>query len=135
MSSKEHQLTEAQWRLHVAMSSYKFPGGLFGEKEFKDDYNRLNHLCKLLKVNRNERKIGSRVLLNYITISINQFGESFFPLFLSKADPTIYPCFISCLKFMNIMPTEPVIVYNRLIDLDNITPDPILFDRLMAECR
>lgn len=127
-------MTEDLWRFNFAMNSYRFPGNLYDETIFSEDYTRITHLSKLLKINRVEQRIGVRVLLNYFVISFNQFGDNFITILLSKCEQKLYPCIISCLKILGKFdPNSVYVVYDRLIDLSTWTPDPILFDRLVLE--
>ncbi len=127
-------MKEVEWRNQLALKSYRFPGGLFDQESFKEDFGKIGHLCKMLKANRNEREINSRIILNYFIIGFNQFGDSFLQLLCSICDSAILPCVVASLSYLNRMPKESLIVFDRLVDLNQITADPVLFCRFVKEC-
>lgn len=98
--------------LIYAAKSYDRPHML--QSEFDEDLSRIKYIKRLLKKYRQTGEFKERLVLNHIIILSNCFGvESTVNMLFFKCDKEDYPLLKTILLFLNYLPENLKITFNK----------------------
>jgi hypothetical protein len=97
-------MTEAEF-CQTALASYRNIQ-CHSVAEFNDDLNRISLIRKFITHYQNTGELSHRLILNYIIICSNVFGDSAVKLIMYKVSESQYPVLFPFLLFLNRLSIE-----------------------------
>lgn len=107
-------MTEPEF-FQLALSSYKNVQ-CHSIEEFEDDLSRISLIRKRITIYQNEGEICSRLILNYLIILYNVFGDSATKLILHKTNQEQYPVLFPFLIFLNRLTDADIEKFKIVLD-------------------
>ncbi len=102
------------------------------QSEFEDDLKRIKYVKRLLRKYRQTGEFKERLVLNHVIVLANVFGveASVYMLFF-KVDPEDYPLLKTLLIFLNYLPKNLRVTFNKYyVRQEEIPVDLHIADRL-----